>query len=341
MRRRVAIAVAVVATASILFLRWCNYSYDFLPRAKRVTTAAGTFLSAAPPHVPRTEAGGAIAAGRFYLVGGIDAFARTLTSFEMYEPITDQWTKLPDLPQPVNHPGVCAADGKVYVVGGFGPLGIRLRGAMLARWDPLAAVHVFDVDTRRWSAGPPLPEPRGAGGVAVAAGALWYVGGINQERGLARDLFRFDLAHGTWSRMAPMPTPRDHLRLEAVNARLFAIAGRRDDLRHNYAITERYDIATNRWSRVADAPSARGGLGSTVLNGHIYAFGGEHLWRCLDVVERYDPATDTWQKLGALPEARHGICAATLGGRIHLVSGGRHPRVSVSDIHRVFQPAHP
>lgn len=317
--------------------RW-QYSGRFGAPEATVGDAAGTFTLAAGPRVRRTEAGGTALAGRFYLVGGIGGFAETLTSFEAFDPRTDAWEDLPPYPRPVNHPGVVAADGRVWVAGGFGPLGLRLRGFMFARWDPMADVRSFDPATRTWEDAPPLPEPRGAGGVAVADGAIWYVGGIDAGRGLASSLFRFDLARRTWETRAAMPTPRDHLRLEAVGAQLFAISGRRDDLRHNLAECERYDIATDTWTRVADVPFARGGFGSAVLDGAIWTFGGEEVWTCSSAVERYDPRADRWERAGTLPEPRHGICAAVIGGRIHLVSGGLSPRVSVSDVHRVFEP---
>jgi hypothetical protein len=62
------------------------------------------------------------------------------------------------------------------------------------------------------------------------------------------------------------------------------------------------------------------------------------LWHCLDNIERYDPRTDTWRSDGKLPEGRHGIMSGVIDGRIHMVSGGRHPRVSISGIHRLFTP---
>ena len=136
-----------------------------------------------------------------------------------------------------------------------------------------------------------------------------------------------------------MPTARDHLRLEAVGGALYAISGRKDDLRHNYDAVERYDIATDTWTTVAPIPRGRGGFGSVVVDGRIYTFGGESVWTCYDSIERYDPEADHWDDVGPLPEARHGIMAGVIDGRIHLVSGGRHPRVSISGIHRVLELA--
>lgn len=230
------------------------------------------------------------------------------------------------------------ADGKLYVVGGFGPLGIRLRGFMFSRWDPLDTVWIYDPRAARWNAGPRMPAPRGAGGVALAAGAVWYAGGIDQERQVSADLFRMDLATGSWERKAPMGTARDHLRMEAVGGRLYAISGRKDDLRFNFAAVERYDIEAGTWTRAADFPEPRGGLSSAVVGKRIYTFGGEHMWPCSDRIDRYDPARDAWEPVGRLPEARHGIVAGLIDGRIHMATGGRHPRISMSGIHRVLEP---
>jgi N-acetylneuraminic acid mutarotase len=295
-------------------------------------------LAAALPEA-RTEGGGTVCRGRLFVVGGITAWAQTLTSVWSYDPIGQGWLREPDVPVPVNHGGVVCVADTVYVVGGFGPLGLRPRGFMLARWAPLNTVYALRPGSTSWASVAALPEARGAGGVTATADSLWYAGGIAPNLDVSADLFRFDVRTEVWSREPAMPTPRDHLRLEATHDALFAISGRRDDLRFNLATTERFDLATRQWHRVADVTLARGGLASVVLDDHIYSFGGEFPWTCADVVERYDPVADRWVRVGTLPEARHGIIAGVLAGRIHLVSGGRHPRVSVSGIHRVLDVA--
>jgi N-acetylneuraminic acid mutarotase len=337
-RRHPVLKVAAVAVmAGVFAVLWWTYSLG-LPLRAEVISDAGRFTLAAPLPEARTEAGGAVLDSRLYVAGGLGPQNQSLASFYAYDPEFDTWERLPDLPTPLNHPGVVAADGKLWVVGSMGPLGIRLRGFMFARWNPRSEVFVYDPAARNWTDGPPMPEPRGAGGVAVAEGAIWYVGGINAALAITNDLFRLDLTTLKWERKAPMPTARDHLRMEAVDGRLYAISGREDDLQVNLAVTERYDIVTDSWTRVTDTPNARGGFGSAVAHGFIYTFGGEYPWTTLSAIERYNPQTDSWSVVGELPESRHGIVAGTIGTRIHLVSGGRRPRVSVSGIHRVLQP---
>ena len=329
------VAFAAALAVAVAVIWWWVYSGG-LPLEVEVVTDAGVFTLAPPNPIPRTEAGGTACSDRLYVVGGIGARMQTFTSATAYDPLARTWTRLPDLPQPISHPGVVCVDGKLYVVGGFGPLGIRLRGFMFARWDPVDAVWIYDPDQGAWRKGPCMLAPRGAGGVAVVDGAVWYVGGIDANLEFAADLFRLALDSGTWERKAPMPTARDHLRMEALGDHLFAISGRRDDLRFNLANTERYDLRADAWETVADFSSPRGGLSSVVLDGKIYTFGGEHLWTCSDRIERYDPERDVWQTIGRLPEARHGIAAGVLRGNIHMVTGGRRPRISINGIHRVL-----
>ena len=60
---------------------------------------------------------------------------------DLYDPASDSWSRLPDLPVGVNHAAAASAAGKLYVVGGYGGPGVRLRSA-----------YVFDGRT--------LAEPR-------------------------------------------------------------------------------------------------------------------------------------------------------------------------------------
>jgi non-specific serine/threonine protein kinase len=149
--------------------------------------------------------------------------------------------------------------------------------------------------------------------------------------------FKFDLKTNKWEVLPPVPTPRDHLRMEVVDGILYAISGRKDDMRYNLACVEAFDLKTGKWNKKANISNARGGFGSTVFNGKIYTFGGESVWSCFDIIEEYDPVSDSWRQLHPLPHARHGICAGVIGNEIHLVSGGLKPRISISKVHRVIK----
>lgn len=338
MRRRLSYAACGLVALALLQLFAWNYSRLSLG-IREARTGAGHFGVAAALPAARTEAGGTACGGFLYLVGGIGGFAETYASVYRYAPETDRWERIADLPEASSHTAVVCGDGSLYAAGGFGPLGLRLRGFMFARWYPQDALYRYDAAADRWISLAALPEARGAGGFSATPGQLWYVGGIRPDLALAGDLFRYEIGADRWTREAPMPTPRDHLRVEALGGSLYAISGRKDDLRFNLPNVERFDLATRAWEAVAPHPAPRGGMASVVFGDRIFTFGGELTWHCHEGIEVYDPAADRWRSIGDLPEARHGIVAGVLAGRIHLVSGGRLPRVSVSRIHRVFDPS--
>ena len=321
----------------ILLYFWWVYAIGFFPLKK--TTKNNDYTTFIAEKLPRavTEAGGVALENHFYLLGGIGPFAQTCSSFYSYDNGNKEWNRLKDFPRKISHPGITAGNGKIYVAGGFDPLGIRLRGFMFANWKPRKSLMIFDPATGNWSAGPDMPAPRGAGGVCYFDSSIYYVGGIDELKQITNALFRFNLRTNQWEILAPMPTPRDHLRLEAVNGVLYAISGRKDDLRFNLTCVEAYDIKSGSWSKKAPIPVGRGGLGSVVYNGKIYTFGGENVWSCFDTIEEYNPVSDTWKELNPLPEPRHGICAGVIGDEIHTVSGGIKPRIAVSSIHRVIK----
>ncbi|MFN6946863.1 MAG: Kelch repeat-containing protein [Cytophagaceae bacterium] len=327
---------------STIFTIWFVWFWIFggtaFPLKEEVITQSGTFTLGASLPQARTEAGGTAYENKFFVAGGIGAYAQTFNTFYSYDAEKDEWERLADLPEPINHAGVAAYKGKVYIVGGFEPIGIRLRGFMFADWRPLNTLYIYDINSNSWEKGPDMPAPRGAGGLTLAEGALWYVGGINEEKKISNSLFRFDIATNQWEEKTGMPTARDHLRLEAVDGSLYAISGREDDLRFNLATLEAYDINTGKWARKADIPTPRGGFGSAVLDGYIYTFGGEHVWNCYNLFERYNPSTDQWEVLDPLPETRHGILGGVINNRLHLISGGVKPRISISGIHRIYEP---
>lgn len=319
-----------------LFIWWV-YSICFFPLKKNINNLDfESSLLAKLPHAV-TEAGGATLNNCFYLLGGLGPFAQTYSSFYCFDNTTKIWSRLKDFPDPISHPGITSGNGKIYVAGGFDPLGIRLRGFMFANWKPRKSLMVFDPATGDWSAAPEMPSPRGAGGVCYFDSAIYYAGGIDQKKQISNTLFKFDLRTNQWDSLPLMPTPRDHLRMEAVDGILYAISGRKDDLRFNLNCVEAFDIKNNSWSKKANIPTGRGGLGSVVYRGKIYTFGGENVWSCFTNFEEYDPAIDKWRILNKLPEPRHGICAGVIGDEIHMVSGGLKPRISISSVHRVIK----
>ena len=265
--------------------------------------------------VPRTEVAAAPFRGDIAVVGGYLPDESSTDDVDLYDPATDDWSRLPDLPVAVNHAAAASAGGKLYVVGGYGGPGVRLRSA-----------YVFD--GRRWQVLRPMPGVRGAAGAAVVAGKLYVVGGVGPN-GLAARAFALDLKTGRWSSIRG-PTPREHLAVTAAAGKVYAVAGRLASIDTNLRAFESFSPATKRWTKLAPVPSARGGTGAAFAKGLVVSVGGEEPQGTIGSVYGYNVTTKRWRRLADLPTPRHGIGVATIGGRVYVIGGGTEPGLTVS-----------
>ncbi|UOQ64656.1 malectin domain-containing carbohydrate-binding protein [Hymenobacter volaticus] len=88
-----------------------------------VDNLAAGWQSAAPLPNPRNHLAGASLGGKVYAIGGQYGHdqGRDINSLvHVYDPATNTWTRLPDLPGPRSHfePGTFTLDGQILIVGG-------------------------------------------------------------------------------------------------------------------------------------------------------------------------------------------------------------------------------
>ena len=86
--------------------------------------------------------------GKLYVVGGEDQHFTTLSSVEVYTPITQRWTSGVRMITPRQGCGTCAWEGNVYVMGGLDDQG-----------NPLNTLEIFDPGTQKWHPGPSMGAP--------------------------------------------------------------------------------------------------------------------------------------------------------------------------------------
>ena len=194
----------------------------------------------------------AAAEGRLYFAGGIRIGRGFLTPETfVYDPANDEWTKKERMAVARGGSGVAVLDGKIYVAGG--------EGAQLAG----TAFEAFDIATERWAVLPNLPEVR-THLTAQAVGGKFYaiggrIGGIDAVRG---DVFEYDPAARTWTRKAPMPTPRGGIASGVIGGKIIVFGGEGPSGRPEgtYSQVEEYDPATDTWRSLAPMPNPRHGL---------------------------------------------------------------------------------
>jgi hypothetical protein len=298
--------------------------------------------SRAPLPERRTEVSVAADGEHVYLAGGFGPpetgdQATAPRGLWRYSPVADEWTRMTDIPEGVNHAALVHHGGRLFLVGGFRE----------ASFQPIDNVRIYEIASDSWSDGAPMPTPRGAMAFTVHAGRIHLIGGnapdehaVHDHEGASITDDRsvnvheaYDPATDQWTRLAPMPTPRNHLTAVSLNGRVHALVGRADG---DFELTthEIYDPATDSWRSGPPVPTGRSGVAAVTLGNHLYLFGGETFGddqRTFGEAERFDARQNRWEALPPMPTPRHGLGAAAVGRSIYVISGGPSPGFAFSD----------
>ncbi|MEM6673066.1 MAG: kelch repeat-containing protein [Planctomycetota bacterium] len=122
------------------------------------------------------------------------------TEVSLFDPLSDEWTSLPDLPEPrSSHRAVVVGD-TLYVAGGW-----NLQGnSKSSEWhDDVVALDLTSPESGWTSIEAPFRAR--ALGAATVGGKLFVVGGITPDRDISKDVRIYDPETGTWSEGEPFP----------------------------------------------------------------------------------------------------------------------------------------
>lgn len=307
--------IAIITTLSI-----CALSVGalvFAPYASgQAAEISGEWTRGAPMPTPRSEAAAAALDGRLYVASGLALNRagngwRALDNFEVYDPETDTWEILAPLPVGLHHTAMAAADGRLFVAGGYDAADFTAD---------VRAVWAFDPAVGTWEQLGDMPGARAAHALVALDEWLYLVGGVGED---ANALWRYDPKTDTWdTSAAPLPTAREHLAAAALDGKLYVISGRWGSSGNLYTL-EVYDPQTDTWDSLAEMITPTSGFTAGVIDGHIHVTGGEalRLDATLDQHEVYDPAADRWTALPDAPLSRHGHASAVIDGRWYVVGG--------------------
>ena len=292
------IAILVVATVA------CTTTSSETPPSTSMTAG---WVEIAPMNIARSEHPGVALAGDVVVAGGFIEVGVGRTSVtdtvEAYDPDSDSWRDLAQLPAPVHH-GVAAAVGdRLFVMGGYSAAG-----------DPLTTM--WELVDDQWIERAPLPGPVAAGAAVATDDSIYVVGGTP-----GGGLSRYDIAGDSWSELPEPGEQREHVAAVAFEGEIWAIAGRW--LGEISNTIEIYDPESESWRLGPSLNEARSGFGASIIEGAIVVAGGEVFSpdEALSSVELFDARSGEWSFIVPLPHGLHGNPLIAVGSDLYLPGG--------------------
>jgi N-acetylneuraminic acid mutarotase len=270
-----------------------------------------------------------------YILGGIYPFANlivpTVTTVQKYSISTDTWTRVADLPLPLNHANAAVVNRKIYVLGG---LTTDINNSTL--WNRTGASFKYDPVPDVWRSIGALPKGRWAGSAAVGVkgSTIYMAGGILRlilsaadEEDTVSFFTSYDVVTKQFSALPDMPDPRDHAGVGLIDDKLYVIGGRAYGHNNTKDSAYAFDIKNNCWvTGLAPMPIPRGGGASGVIGNRIFVIGGQEDQDTDTGVfpqnQAYDTATNTWETYAPMDVPRHGTEGVAIGNRIYIPGGG-------------------
>jgi len=267
-----------------------------------------------------------------FLAGGIDGLQEEddgsllldpSDELTRFRPAGESFEELAPMPRRLNHIGVVAYRGDVYVAGGYG----RTLDTHTSR-----SFFRYHTAENRWTRLPDMPEGKAAMAAGVVGHRMVVAGGARDNTPLA-STFAYDFDSGRWSRLPDMGSHREHVGAAVLDGRLYVLGGRAS---HSLAVdtAERYNARAGRWEELPPMPVGTGGLGAAALDGRVYAVGGgnDAAGTVTGAVQEFDPRRGGWKLLNGMRTPRHGQEVASTDNTIWAIGGSPCAYYNASDI---------
>jgi hypothetical protein len=252
----------------------------------------------------------------------------TLPEHFALDPHAGTWLRGPSLPQPRQDAAAAVLDGRIYVIGGFGPNSESTSTNFVL--EPPAGTDMSPapdqpippiVPLGAWTQARPIPEAVDHAAAASLDGYL-YVAGGSIEKMVTNKFWRYDPIEDDWVSLPPLPTPRYGAVMQAVNGKLYLIGGAASHGDDETSI-EIYDPSTRSWSVIEnELPAERYAPASAMFGDEIAVVGGrgraEQNFTSCDL---YDPKHDKWTACSSMNLARSGFGLACVDRHLFAIGG--------------------
>jgi len=244
--------------------------------------------------------------GVIYAVGGQTKSGNSLSTVEVYDPITRRWRDAEAMSMHRSRVGVAVMQNRLYAIGGY-------NGQ-----ERLNTVEVFDAESKKWSKVASMNCKRSAVGAVALGDHLYVCGGFDGISSLDT-VERYNPEENSWTMMPTMTKHRSAAGVVQLSGKIYALGG------HNglsiFDSVEVYDTRTETWTETIQMLSKRCRLGVATLNGKIYACGGYDGSSFLRSVECFDPNTNKWSYVQSMNVTRSRVALVADMDKLWAIGG--------------------
>ncbi|HEX2619847.1 MAG TPA: kelch repeat-containing protein, partial [Phototrophicaceae bacterium] len=211
-----------------------------------------------------------------YIENGTGGQVFGTNEFWRYNVANNSYTKLPNLPKSTSTGQLVYINGILHYIG----------GTSTDRTQDLQDHFTFDLNAyannanTAWvdiTATAPLPNARQHAAAAVLNNKIYYIGGQKGHDGSLvpqSDVHAFDIATNTWTQVASLPQPRNHIGFSTfvLGGRIFVFGGQQNngDAKSDVYVFDPTAGATGAWSALNSLPSPRFSAAGGVIKNTFY-----------------------------------------------------------------------
>ena len=221
---------------------------------------------------------------------------------------------LAPMPNPRNHMGGVALNGKIYAIGG------QHKGQQSTA--PQDEVDVYDPATNTWTQAAPMPRPIGhvTANVFVRNGRIVVVSGLTTNSVKIANVIEYDPSTDTWSELPPLPWGRQSPVSGLIGDQLVATCGL-DGSGSLQAQTWVTEATPGTWQTGPALPILTSEVSCGVINGVLYLVGGGSSSTLANTLA-YDLSTGLWRSdLAPRPYLGDHHGAEVINGKLYLFGG--------------------
>lgn len=246
-----------------------------------------------------------------YFVAGRNDISTT-PFFYKFNPKTNQWIKLADIPNPATNLALAAVKGKIYAIGG----------------DKFQNTNrEYNLQTNTWKILEPMPTARQHIDCGIIDNEIFIMGGLTSWKNISQKNEAYDVLSNSWSENAAIPSLRNNAAAVTLGSLIYVIggAGTKDNIWGDILTVETYNMNSDKWVRKGDLPLLLFKPGAVVVNDEIIVLGGQTRINgkddCSDKVFIYKPKTDSWIETTPLPAKNVFFGCTTVGNKIYVIGG--------------------